>query len=88
MLWFLAVRSVESWLLNWGLNLHPLHRKAKSRPLDDTGSPLWYVLKCGSSNLLFFKSVLAIWSPLQFHMNLMTGFCTVGKGCWTFQRLC
>ena len=45
------------------------------------------VRKCGSSTLFFCKSVLAIWSPLQFHMNLMTGFSTVGKGCWTFQRL-
>ena len=46
------------------------------------------VRKCGSSNLFFCRSVLAIWSPLQSHINLMSGFSTVGKGWWTFQRLC
>ena len=37
---FLAARHVGSYLPDQGLNLHPLHWKVKSEPLDCWGSPL------------------------------------------------
>ena len=61
LLWFLAVRCVESWRPNQGLNLHPLHLKAKSWPLDHKGSPLWCVLKSGNVDPPPYSSARVFW---------------------------
>ena len=43
MFWFLAISHVESQLSKQGSNLHPLHWKVKSSPLDCQGSPsIWF----------------------------------------------
>ena len=95
---FSCPQHVGSEIPNQELNLHPLHCKADSQPLDHQGSPFVFIKiaylgspqrKCLiNGTWIFRKCTFGIHTPPKYPQDTLRGRCSCGnRGLWEHGRL-